>query len=359
MSGQGEGVKRLKPSTVAESILDRPDKGSFSNSPISPLLAERSIKAHTTLASYFPHPLDSHSTDTPGHNPRLTIAICSTFVVCSVISYLRQNQAKRDTLLSFEYIEVVTTASITRITLNRPEVLNAINQKMHDELQEAFDQFAANDEQHLCVVAGAGERAFSAGSDLKAIAKASKPNVYPRSGYAGLIERFDLDKPVIAAVDGVAVGGGFELALACDILIATHRSKFGLPEPLIGAVALGGGMHRLARQIGLKQAMGLILSADMVGAEEGYRMGFVTQLVDHQALDATVNEWCEKILRCAPLATRASKQTVMCGLDEPSLQDAMRHQKTYPAFKVCYTSADRKEGARAFAEKRPPRWTGK
>ena len=261
--------------------------------------------------------------------------------------------------MTFKYIEVATSDNITRVTLNRPEVLNAINQKMHDELQEAFDQFAADDDQHLCVVAGAGERAFSAGSDLKAIAKAGKSNVYPKSGYAGLIERFDLDKPVIAAVDGVAVGGGFELALACDILIATRRSKFGLLEPLVGAVALGGGMHRLARQIGLKQAMGLILSADIVDAEEGYRMGFVTQFVDHQALDATVNEWCEKILRCAPLATRASKQTVMCGLDEPSLQDAMRRQKTYPSFKAWYASEDRQEGAQAFAEKRPPRWSGK
>ena len=264
-----------------------------------------------------------------------------------------------DRRLEYEYIEVSTADHITRVTLNRPDVLNAINQQMHDELQQTLDQFAGDDNQYLCVIAGAGERAFSAGSDLKSIAKRGKSHDYPKSGYAGLIERFELDKPVIAAVDGVAVGGGFEVALACDIIIATERSRFGLPEPLIGAVALGGGVHRLARQIGLKQAMGLILTGDIIDAHKAERMGIITQLVDHEALDDTVNDWCERILRCAPLAVRASKQTVLRGLDEPSLEHAMRNQESYPTFKLCYTSEDKREGALSFAEKRPPRWTGK
>lgn len=261
--------------------------------------------------------------------------------------------------MGYEYINVESADHIMRITLNRPEVLNAINQEMHDELQAAFDAFAADDEQYLAVVSGAGERAFSAGSDLKAIAQAGKPNVYPASGYAGLIERYDLDKPVIAAVDGVAVGGGFEVALACDILIATTRSRFGLPEPMVGAVALGGGMHRLARQVGLKHAMGLVLSADIIDAERGFQMGFITELVTPEALEQTVDDWCERILRCAPLATRASKQTIMRGLDEPGLESAMQAQTGYPAFARWQTSDDRQEGARAFAEKRSPNWQGR
>ena len=261
--------------------------------------------------------------------------------------------------MGYEYINVESADHIMRITLNRPEVLNAINQEMHDELQAAFDAFAADDEQYLAVVSGAGERAFSAGSDLKAIAQAGKPNVYPASGYAGLIERYDLDKPVIAAVDGVAVGGGFEVALACDILIATTRSRFGLPEPMVGAVALGGGMHRLARQVGLKHAMGLVLSADIIDAERGFQMGFITELVTPEALEQTVDDWCERILRCAPLATRASKQTIMRGLNEPGLESAMQAQTGYPAFARWQTSDDRQEGAKAFAEKRSPNWQGR
>jgi enoyl-CoA hydratase/carnithine racemase len=261
--------------------------------------------------------------------------------------------------MTFETITVTHEAHVTRITLNRPEVLNAIDQRMHDELERAFDDFAADDSQYLCVLAGAGGRAFSAGSDLKAIARAGRPNVYPKHGYAGLIERFDLDKPLIAAVDGVAVGGGFELALACDIVIATTRSRFGLPEPLVGAVALGGGMHRLARQIGLKQAMGMILTGDLVPAEEAWRMGFVTALVDAADLAATVDDWCARILRCAPLATRASKQSVMRGLAERGVEEAMQRQRDYPAFAAWEASADRLEGAAAFAEKRAPRWQGR
>ena len=261
--------------------------------------------------------------------------------------------------MDYQHLIVTTADHVTRVTLNRPEVLNAINQRTHDELQQAFDAFAADDDQYVCVVAGAGDRAFCAGSDLKAIAEQGHPNVYPASGYAGLIERFDCDKPIIAAVDGVAVGGGFEVALACDIIIATRRSRFGLPEPLVGAMALGGGVHRLAREIGLKRAMGLILTGDIVGAEEADRLGFITQLVDHAELEATVDAWCAKLLRAAPLATRASKQTVMRGLEEPSVREAMTRQATYPAFEAWVTSADRIEGATAFAEKRPPRWQGR
>ena len=261
--------------------------------------------------------------------------------------------------MNYQHIKVSSKDHIVTIELSRPEVLNAINQQMHDELQYVFDDFASNDDLYLAVVRGAGSRAFSAGSDLKAIAKAGKPNTYPKNGYAGLIERYDLTKPIIAAVDGVAVGGGFEVALACDILIATTRSRFGLPEPKIGAIALGGGVHRLARQIGLKKAMGLILSADIIDAEEGDRLGFITEMVAPEDFESAVDKWCEKILACAPLATRASKETVMRGLDEPSLEAAMQAQATYPSFKEFYSSEDRHEGALAFAEKRPPNWQGK
>lgn len=126
---------------------------------------------------------------------------------------------------------------VTTITLNRPEVMNAVNAAMHHELQRAFDDFSSDPAQHVCVVTGAGDRAFCAGSDLKAAANDGASMAYPEGGYAGLIERFDCDKPFIAAVNGVALGGGFEIAMACDVVIATETARFGLPEPLVGAVA--------------------------------------------------------------------------------------------------------------------------
>ncbi len=257
-----------------------------------------------------------------------------------------------------EFITVATTDRVTTITLNRPEVMNALNPAMHAELQEAFDGFAADAEQFICVVTGAGDRAFCAGSDLKA-AVAGGHRGYPKNGYAGLIERFDCPKPIIAAVNGVALGGGFEVALACDIIIASESASFGLPEPLVGAVALGGGVHRLARQIGLKQAMGIILTSKRVSAAEGLRLGFVNEVVPGAELMSCVSRFCTEILKASPLSIRASKESVMRGLDEPGVAEAMRNQSGYPAFATWQRSDDAKEVPRAFAEKRSPNWTGK
>lgn len=260
---------------------------------------------------------------------------------------------------TYEFIDLDSADHITRITLNRPDVMNAINPVMHDELQHAFDCFAAADDQFVCVIQGAGTRAFCAGSDLKAIASAGRHQPYPKNGYAGLIERYDLNKPIIAAVDGFALGGGFEIALACDLIVATDRASFGLPEPLVGAVALGGGIHRLARQIGLKQAMGMVLSAEKVSAIEGHRLGFVNTVVPPEAFEEAIASWCEKLLRCAPLAIAASKEAIHRGLDEPSLASAMSAQESYPAFYRWRRAEDTIEGPRAFAEKRAPVWKGK
>ncbi|RDV06608.1 enoyl-CoA hydratase [Sphingorhabdus pulchriflava] len=257
-----------------------------------------------------------------------------------------------------QFITVEINGPVTTVTLNRPEVMNAINAQMHQELQAAFDAFAADAGQLACVITGAGDRAFCAGSDLKA-AVADGHRDYPRNGYAGLIERFDCPKPFIAAVNGLALGGGFEVALACDIIIASEGASFGLPEPLVGAVALGGGVHRLARQIGLKQAMGMILTSRRVSAAEGARLGFVNEVVATGQLQAATLRWCSEILRASPMSIRASKEAVYRGLDESGVAAAMRNQKSYPAFAAWAESDDAREGPRAFAEKRPPVWKGR
>jgi len=141
--------------------------------------------------------------------------------------------------MDYQFIVVRRSSQVTTITLSRPEVMNAIHPPMHAELQQALDAFAADAEQRVCVLTGAGDRAFCAGSDLKFAATSESgigagKRAYPRCGYGGIAERFDLTKPVIAAVNGVALGGGFEIVLACDLVIAADTALFGLPEPLVG-----------------------------------------------------------------------------------------------------------------------------
>ena len=149
------------------------------------------------------------------------------------------------------------------------------------------------------------------------------------------------------------------MALACDLIIASDRASFSLPEPLVGAVALGGGLHRLPRQIGKKLAMGLILTSRRVSAEEGYRMGFVNEVVPADKLDETVKRYCADILKGAPIAIEASKMTVQRSLAEGSLEEAMNKQENYPEFSKWRGSKDAIEGIKAFAEKRQPNWAGK
>lgn len=255
-----------------------------------------------------------------------------------------------------ETIRIEVTGGVRTVTLNRPDVLNSINAQMHEELEEAFNQYAAAPDEHLCIVTGTG-RAFCAGTDLKsAVAEGRKP--YPAHGYAGLIERFDCPKPFVAAVNGLALGGGFELALACDVIIAAEGASFGLPEPLVGAVALGGGLHRLARQIPVKQAMGMILSSRRVGAEEGFRMGFVTQVVPDADLTVAVAAFAADVLKASPVSIRTSKALVQSGLALPDVAAAMQAQRSDPAFAAWMASDDAREGPRAFAEKRAPQWKG-
>lgn len=260
--------------------------------------------------------------------------------------------------MSYRFIEVATEGRVTTITLNRPEVMNAVNLAMHAELQTAFDDFAEDPEQFICVVTGAGERAFCAGTDLKARA-AGEGRIYPTNGYAGLIQRFDLYKPVIAAVNGLCLGGGFEIALACDIIIASETASFGLPEPRVGAVALGGGVHRLVRQMGLKRAMGLLFTCARISAREGYDLGLVNEVVAPGELAAVTRRWCEEILKAAPLSIQATKEAAMRGLDEPTLADALARQAHWPGFRTWIAAEDTAEGPRAFAEKRTPVWKGR
>ncbi|MET0363702.1 MAG: enoyl-CoA hydratase-related protein, partial [Sphingobium sp.] len=176
--------------------------------------------------------------------------------------------------MSWRYVEVERDGPLTIVTINRPEVHNALNAEAHDELEAIFDAFAADDAQWVAIITGAGVKAFCAGHDLKQQA-AGGGLTNPPTGFAGMTSRFDLDKPVIAAVNGLAMGGGFELALACDIVVAAQNASFALPEVKVGIAALGGGIQRLPREIGLKRAMGMLLTGRRLSADEGLALGFV------------------------------------------------------------------------------------
>ena len=255
-----------------------------------------------------------------------------------------------------EFCRVEKEGRLTIVTIERPDVMNALHPPGNFELAEAFDDFATDPEQWVAIITGAVDRAFSAGNDLKYQASGGKMGG-PKSGFAGLTARFDNSKPVIAAVNGLAMGGGFEIALACDLIIASENAIFALPEPRVGLAALAGGIHRLPREIGMKQAMGMLLTGRRVPAAEGQQLGFVNEVVPQgQALTAA-KQWAAQILECAPISVRASKEAAMQGMAAESLEAAIKGR--YDQIAALYASEDFIEGPRAFSEKRAPNWKGK
>jgi enoyl-CoA hydratase/carnithine racemase len=255
-----------------------------------------------------------------------------------------------------DFCKVERDGPVTVVTIDRPEVMNALHPPANAELSAVFDDFAADPEQWIAILTGSGDRAFSAGNDLKFQAQGDGRLPLAEKGFAGITSRFDLSKPLIAAVNGVAMGGGFEIALACDIIVASETAVFALPEPRVGLAALAGGIHRLPRQIGLKHAMGMLLTGRRVDAREGRELGFVNEVVPPGELMAAARRWADAILECAPLSVRASKEAALGGLDRP-LEEAMAAR--YEGLREMLRSEDFIEGPRAFAQKRRPEWKGR
>ena len=255
--------------------------------------------------------------------------------------------------MAYKYIEVVREGHLTIITINRPEAHNALNAAGHVELEAAFDQFADDGDQWVAIITGAGTKAFCAGHDLKQQAAGGGLTTPPK-GFGGLTSRFDLSKPIIAAVNGVAMGGGFEIALACDIVVASESAVFALPEPRVGLAALAGGIQRLPHEIGLKRTMGMMLTGRRVTAEEAFVLGLVNEVVSVDVLDAA-KRWSYDMLACSPMSLRATKEAVLKGLSEP-VADGLAQGWHYPAMKAMLASEDAVEGPASFLEKRAPIW---
>ncbi|MEE8580578.1 MAG: enoyl-CoA hydratase-related protein [Myxococcota bacterium] len=256
-----------------------------------------------------------------------------------------------------EFCRVERDGRLFQVTIDREAVMNALHPPANFELEKVFDEFCGDPELWVAIITGAGTRAFSAGNDLKFQASAGARIDIPRTGFAGLTARYDNPKPVIAAVNGVAMGGGFEIALACDLVIASENATFALPEPRVGLAALAGGIHRLPRQIGLKHAMGMLLTGRRVTAQEGFELGFVNEVVPADELLPAARRWAEQIVECAPLSVRASKQAAMEGMRFGAIEEAMKAR--YDQLAAMVKGRDFIEGPRAFAEKRKPNWTGR
>lgn len=259
--------------------------------------------------------------------------------------------------MAYEFATYEKEGRIATVTINRPERMNALHPPANLELHEIWNDFQNDPEVWIGILTGSGDRAFSAGNDLKYTAEHGLGGVrVGESGFGGLVKRMDCWKPIVAAVNGFALGGGFEMALACDIIIAADHARLGLPEPRVGLMAGAGGVHRLPRMMPQKIAIGYILTGRHMTAQEAHRWGIVNEVVPLADLMPTVHRWAQDILEGAPLSIRASKQAAMMGLGQP-LDIALNLE--YTQNTIMRRSEDIVEGPKAFAEKRKPNWKGR
>ncbi|WP_028113879.1 crotonobetainyl-CoA hydratase [Ferrimonas kyonanensis] len=259
-----------------------------------------------------------------------------------------------------ESLHVTRNGSILEITLDRPKA-NAIDAKTSFEMGEVFLAFRDDPELRVAIITGAGERFFSAGWDLKAAAEGEAPDAdFGPGGFAGLTELFDLDKPVIAAVNGYAFGGGFELALGADMIVCADNASFALPEAKLGIVPDSGGMLRLPKLLPPAIVNEMMMTGRRMDAEEALRWGIVNRVVSNAELMDSARELAAQIAQSAPLAVAALKEVVRT-TSEMTVEEGYRYTRSgvlkhYPAV---LHSEDALEGPAAFAEKRDPVWAGK
>ncbi|BDC43759.1 enoyl-CoA hydratase-related protein [Paraburkholderia terrae] len=255
-------------------------------------------------------------------------------------------------------VRLVIEQHVATVTLARPEALNAVDLETESELQRVWNELEHNRDIRVVVLTGEGDRAFCVGADLKNPSMSGLEYwAAPRpGGFGGIALRETLNVPVIARVNGYALGGGFEMVLGCDLVVACEEASFGLPEALVGRMPLDGGMTLLQRQIPYRQAMAMLLTGRRVSAREALDMGLVNEVVPRVELDATVERWVEALLACAPLSLQAIKQVVR---RTSTLSAAEAQALRLPALVSALQSEDAHEGVRAFQEKRKPRWSGR
>jgi enoyl-CoA hydratase len=260
--------------------------------------------------------------------------------------------------MAFENLLHEKRNGIGYVTINRPEKLNALNQKVMEELYACFQDIESDDEVRAIILTGAGEKAFVGGADINELAVQTPVEGKETSVRGQQILDFieHLGKPVIAAINGYALGGGCELAMACTLRIASENARLGQPEVKLGLIPGYAGTQRLPRLVGKGRALEMLLSGDPISASEAYRIGLVSQVVPAQELIVTAEKLAQKIMANAPLAVKFVLEAVSHGLEMPEAEGQFMEATL---FGLCCTTADMKEGTRAFLEKRPARFVGK
>jgi enoyl-CoA hydratase len=260
--------------------------------------------------------------------------------------------------MAYDNLLFEVSEQIARITFNRPNVLNALNRKTMDELGDCLKKVRADDAIRVLILTGAGEKAFIAGADINELSQQTPVNGREFTLYGQeIIHRLEtLGKPAIAAINGFALGGGCELALACTLRIASRNAKLGQPEVKLGIIPGYGGSQRLPRLCGKGVAHELILTGEMITAEEALRVGLVNRVVEPGELLATAEAIAKKIIANAPLAVKYALEAVERGMEMPQ-EEGLYLEATL--FGLCCATQDMREGTRAFLEKRPPKFEGR
>jgi enoyl-CoA hydratase len=260
--------------------------------------------------------------------------------------------------MSYKNLLVEIETRVAVVTLNRPKAMNALNEETLLELQDVFIDFAVNPTVQVIIVTGSGEKAFVAGADIAAMQPltALEARQFAKLGHQVMHHIEACPKPVIAAVNGFALGGGCELALGCDIRIASENARFGQPEVNLGVIPGFGGTQRLARLIGKGRALELILTGEMIDAAEAYRIGLANKVVPLEQLLDTTKKMATTIINKGSYAVCLAKEAVRNGL-ELDLDRANQYEAEL--FGLCFATVDQKEGMQAFLEKRPAEFTGK